>query len=222
MANGSKCGRVGRLPMRLGALSSWTPERIALRAQLLLSPEARGHQHAGSMLGTSHRRRSLGTQSRGGPGPHVGPSLHYARPRRHGDTAELRALARAYGVGFRVFAAEEVDARARRHTIGYEIELTGSARPLLHAWYGGATASDIVQGALARIAEHALAHAEGPTACQHRLLPPIPSRAEGGPVRLRIGCYDHDHALASAPAREQPCVLALKESLAALAVWPDS
>ncbi|MBI4955317.1 MAG: hypothetical protein HY908_25060 [Myxococcales bacterium] len=154
------------------------------------------------------------------PTPPSGPSVHAARLRSERLHDELRTLARAYGVRASVFVAEELDSEARFHTMGYEIELSGRALPLLQSWYGGLAAVDMVRAALLRIAGHVLA---GP--CPAVLCNPYSSRPEQVgdepvEVRLRIGLYEHDHPLDSASPREQGCVRTICERLAELAVWP--
>lgn len=144
----------------------------------------------------------------------IGPGL--ARATEDHDTA-ARALARAYGVQYEVFTAEEVDDAAQFHPIGYELELTGRARPLMHVWHGPRLAAEHVHAALQRIARFLLGGPCEPVLCNPDSTPPRREDREPGPVSMRIGLYHHDHPLQGGPTA-QPCLRSLHERLASLSV----
>ena len=140
---------------------------------------------------------------------------HLSRRRPRGSEADLKALVRAYGIRHDVFITRELVGEALR-TVGYEIELHASARPLMRLWYGNRAATALLQDALVRVAEGLTARA-----CCAYVHAPEPSRRRFDPAapiaaHAVIELRRHEHHAASDMA--SPCLAVLRRRLERLEV----
>ncbi|MBI4950481.1 MAG: hypothetical protein HY908_00460 [Myxococcales bacterium] len=136
------------------------------------------------------------------------------------DARRIRAIAHAYGVRYEVFVAEELDASAGFEAVGYEIELSALARPVLCAWYGTASAGARLGDVLCDLAAHLPSEPCPAVVCNPGPIATVLERDALVEARLRVGLYRHAHVLGHHTPHAEPCVSAARAELEALGVVP--